>query len=593
MVGNTSTLNVDISSESNRPPIDNLQPTPTILDKDHIDSLYKSINSKLHRANDSDPTKFLCDEDLTQWPFSSEAFKGDFYLLDRVDAKLPFEQSSLRSLGNPYAKQFDRKQYTLVPLFIEDKFDAQIEDWPKRRPWPFEEEPNQIGAGAYGKVFRAYVASHHLRTINESNDISSNDKKTAVVYKQVSDPTSYEIEVGNLSYLKKSLRGHQAISLHLAAGIQGSNFYIFLRYAELGDLETLLRSGQGLEPSTQSYDFDEKFPDYHPKHLFDQLAGLAGALDFLHDNLEVPTRPGTYCSHMDLKPNNVLVFPQPGQPVGAWKLSDFGISAFSSGRLGTRTIGDIASSGVSRQDRQGAHRAPELDAWYLQSFSGRASDVWSFGCIFCEVLAFAIGRTNGLQDFRVGRRHDRKDCFYTREKLSGSSKGGVDDNVLTTEDYRYITLPYVKKWLDDIAPTRLDQDFGAETYASIIKEILVTRPDSRPKAKAILTQLNKARKNISNPNAKDSPGATRRWKLELPKDKVIDWTLSPSGDSAAFLFRGRSTSHVAIFELQEKSPAVRPYLRSHLDRNLQKISIAGSYFAVHGPDSNGAKEVLK
>lgn len=117
---------------------------------------------------------------------------------------------------------------------------------------------------------------------------------------------------------------------------------------------------------------------------------------------------------MDLKLDNILVYSISSElPVGCWKISDFGISSMSKREDKENSPGKLASAmselltpvqslahnmNTVRTDARrpaGPFSAPEVE---LGSKIGRASDIWSFGCILFQVLARAAGGISLLNE---------------------------------------------------------------------------------------------------------------------------------------------------------------------------------------------------
>jgi serine/threonine protein kinase len=119
-------------------------------------------------------------------------------------------------------------------------------------------------------------------------------------------------EVRNIKALRESLSSHKHILPYLATVSIGEDLVILSELATI-DLQNFL-SGNG--KSILTYDFAD---------LVCQTRNIAGALAFLHSGLQLPGRVVTFYL-MDLKPDNILLFPAENDHVGIWKISDFGIS---------------------------------------------------------------------------------------------------------------------------------------------------------------------------------------------------------------------------------------------------------------------------
>lgn len=429
-----------------------------------------------------------------------------------------------------------------------------------------------------------------------------------VAFKVFSNKNDFQLEKRNLDYLKESLSAHKHVIVHLAAIVRGSEFYIFLPYTDLGSLEVFLCGGIDETPGTDlhkiSYDFDAKFPpeNIRPVHLLRQMMNLCGALSFLHHNLH-DGQSQTYCAHLDLRPQNVLVFGAETEPVGSWKISDFGISSFKKVIntkeqvfLSIRDLAEQQTSTATNRNLEGAHRSPENHSTNTEPFSGRKSDMWSFACILCEVLAFSLGGKSFLKDFRKQRTQGNageNDAFFSvGEKRAADSP--------TTES---IINGSVVHWLQRLSDQFVKERFLVENVVELILSTLRIVPGERLRANQVYEKLELMLRNHSNPSGttiappssmidngsdpvpkhdngrmqdgvldlQSSPfrsSATQLgiWKLDLPvsndfrhrfglgKSKfgeqshsVKDWRISPFGDRVAFLLQYRKAEKFSVY----------------------------------------------
>lgn len=327
-----------------------------------------------------------------------------------------------------------------------------------------------------------------------------------VACKKIRLPKDFVKEVDNLQILRESLTRHHRIMLHLATMAHGPNHYILLPYAQYGDLELFLHCGIGPDRK-EKYDFDKRFNEVRngdvTHHLLSQCWSLANALKWLHNGIQIEKTSSTvFCAHMDLKPANILIQPdpdsEPNSIVGKWMISDFGISVLKEEAKPHDSefvsIGDYYSHLAMRRHqtmntlptrREGTYQAPEVrlpgNAAYRSSSSardvqgiGRKSDIWSYGCIFSEVLAFALDQDKLVKAFRSQRKGHGNDYFYEAEQ----THLGPSEN--TAE--RYHVRPSVLTWLDSICEHYASPKRWVECYVGSIKKILIVDAEKRPDA---------------------------------------------------------------------------------------------------------------
>lgn len=138
--------------------------------------------------------------------------------------------------------------------------------------------------------------------------------------------------------------------------------------------------------------------------LIQQFRGLAEALKGMHDLSgagtlqsapDLATRPrgerrGGY--HHDLKPENILFY----KATGNFEISDFG-----SGKVQTYRSG---SYNTSSPQGTPSYEPPEAAG---TGGTSRPYDMWSLGCVFLELLVWAVLGFQHVEEFRK-QREDRK-----------------------------------------------------------------------------------------------------------------------------------------------------------------------------------------
>lgn len=321
-----------------------------------------------------------------------------------------------------------------------------------------------------------------------------------------------------MQLLKQSLEKNRNISIHDAIIEQKQDdgtgiVNIVSPYASLGDLAQFLAGGYGVIDGQrrQIYDMAKKFHGAADTHqlrisLLEQSKRLADALVFLHNGFRTSASDCIIkCAHLDLKPSNILIFDpkKDDEVVGNWKLCDFGISVFAaehpqgSPKVKLGSAGDFIMKLEEKTIRTapkrmpGEYQAPEIELTQLSQeynvnskHGGRGSDIWSFGAIFAEVLAFARGNASGVRSFNRKRRcrtrvHGeliQNDFFYTT----------VDDNMGSTSPLPCVLRTEVSQWLESIItehqPEAQAPGVCLRCWAECVKSILEVDPRERPAA---------------------------------------------------------------------------------------------------------------
>jgi serine/threonine protein kinase len=300
--------------------------------------------------------------------------------------------------------------------------------------------------------------------------------------------------------LRESLTHHENIMLHLGTIEHGKNQFILLPYAPYGDLEVFLHCGQKPNGKKQ-YDFNQRFKQASKEDmtlaLLSQCQALAHALAWLHNGITIEDGSSEiFCVHMDLKPSNILI-EKSETSIGKWKIADFGISVLKDdkNRHGAEfvSVGDytsILTVNTRPKRHEGTYQAPEVKISEAdidrpiqltadQKGIGRKSDIWSYGCILSEVLAFALGKDDLVREFQAQRSANGNDYFYDevtdkrRSQLLAVSGFNLPPKVFRVR-------PSVLDWLGNISRAAASPWQWVDCYAETIKKILVVNTDERP-----------------------------------------------------------------------------------------------------------------
>lgn len=287
---------------------------------------------------------------------------------------------------------------------------------------------------------------------------------------------------------------------HIAAIIHGDEFMIILPLADLYNLEIFLRGGFEPDPGTNKlnriYDFDKVFPvldtSVKLQHaVVEEAHQLASALKWLHEDLTIFGSSNRYLAHMDLKPANILLKGDPRWPAGKWMLSDFGVSAFDKATNAkvsdTPSIGDVGHKFTTRgfQDRvirgHGPYQPPEVE---LQDVDNRKCDVWSFGCVLCDILAFAIGKTDAVYALRKSRYVHGDDYFY--EITSPTAK-----RIMEIDESNTKLKSQIVEWWDGLERSlaRSSAEWVIK-YIKVLRDALRSKPSDRRDIRDIVRGLN-------------------------------------------------------------------------------------------------------
>ena len=195
--------------------------------------------------------------------------------------------------------------------------------------------------------------------------------------------------------------------------------------------------------------------------LLRQLSGLTSAIESLHDFCSDDLKITLVGCHYDIAPRNILVQHE------RLLLSDFGLSMLRP---------DNSQSMYAKG--HGDYLAPECESIQNEEFVkgriGRASDIWSLGCILLEMYIYHTA---------IGIKGRQLKSFRERRKIS-MLNGEFNPHPFHLFDKPHPAVVEVLEALYLIATSDVRR-----RHVSMIREILVISPDERPKARAITHEI--------------------------------------------------------------------------------------------------------
>ncbi|KAF7596888.1 hypothetical protein BBP40_011933 [Aspergillus hancockii] len=420
----------------------------------------------------------LVDVGWTEWSSFGEIFLNPDAMGERgrSDRMIPTYTLAVLEdeafLGPPWAEKFLASQYTFCPIDIQEGKSLLLS-----KGWrlPFTNgESLKIGHGGYGQVTKEVIGSGHFLPQSEHHlPGAPYNRDITVAVKRFAWEGHFHKETKNLETLRSSLSKHDRIVPFLAIVAIGNEFNILFPAASM-DLEEFLLTGH------------KRLPDLTLRDLIQECENLAGALAFLHEGLD-SRPPGRSCCHMDLKPDNILIFHGESShfpKVGKWKISDFGISTMTRSRETGMTVTEFVD-GLGEPQKAtrppGTYQPPDGDRF------GPWSDVWSLGCIMTRVLALGLEKVQGMRNLDQLR-------FKGDDGVSGY------DNDYFHRGSPAALNPHIKTWLLKLPSSHGDYsvDF-LEGCKSLIFSMLAIDPNERPHAKEVQREL-----HLLMPNAEQN-----------------------------------------------------------------------------------------
>ncbi|KAF2490694.1 kinase-like protein [Lophium mytilinum] len=257
-------------------------------------------------------------------------------------------------------------------------------------------------------------------------------------------------EAGNLQKLRSAPKPHPNILLNIGAVsiIDDSGFLVF--DAAHCDLEDLLSCKC-------------KFRGFQPSILLDNACGIAEALAWCHQDIQEVGAGERKVIHSDLKPKNILVFDE-SLSRHAWKITDFGIS-----EIIHRAPDD---TGTMRGQAPGVYQGPEVHPGGKINCS---ADMWSFGCILLEILAFARAGPGGIKELSDQRQLGEAGYEYRFCQISRGRAQLKPTLSKLLDDWNEEEVEWVNQWKQvalDLLKTRPEKRKTAQRTVNVLEDLI-------------------------------------------------------------------------------------------------------------------------
>jgi hypothetical protein len=227
--------------------------------------------------------------------------------VERELAQLPVQHRGnlRRVLGDDVtADIFFQKQYDFfAPVIV--KY-TEVKGQFHRLPYVNQK---LIGQGSFGKIYKVVISPHHFK---DQHDMV-NDKEKIFARKDFelnAEDRAYERERDVLREIVRSAKQHNNIMKSLGSLENGTIYSIFMPLADC-DLKQYMEK----HPAPPGSPAEKA-------RIVQCSVGLAGAIVYLHEELESPAYEKLSCFHMDLKPQNILVVIDPTSGEMSWRLSE-------------------------------------------------------------------------------------------------------------------------------------------------------------------------------------------------------------------------------------------------------------------------------
>ncbi|EFQ25723.1 protein kinase domain-containing protein [Colletotrichum graminicola] len=285
-----------------------------------------------------------------------------------------------------------------VPVFSPNDKTASVFHW--RCRLPFIKEYNTYDSN-FSSVTHLVMHRDHLKFEHDDQIgavLDSNGNPHVAVKKLLArgTPEKFQKVVENEASVLGRFQDHNHPHFirAIARYTQENHHYFIFPWAKGGNLREFWKNQPSL--SSASPNFSSHDWDVYIRWFFDQLVGLADAIEKLH---YPANQYGVSCRHGDLKPENILCFgllnSGPGKiPKGAkLVIADAGHAKVH------EKVTELRHDTTNTPTGTNTYKPPEV-VYLSKDARSRRYDIWSLGCLYLEFLIWILYDNEGLRKFR-------------------------------------------------------------------------------------------------------------------------------------------------------------------------------------------------
>ncbi|KAK0719385.1 kinase-like domain-containing protein [Lasiosphaeris hirsuta] len=354
----------------------------------------------------------VCDADLPLEKFPSSGKLSSHWELRRRDGKAALKCfNKKRKWRQSTLRKFEAAQWiVLAPYLGQDSRKVALRyKIPDSAILPFTTWKRISSSGGFSKVFEAEIHPDHHAFDTRPGKGDPRETLVVVVKQLRSETTEQEFlrEFHILRLVSKHQHEH-LITLLASYEQKGLYHFVFpLAKADLYSYWKNINNNPERDPATAMW-------------IAEQCEGLARGLETVHkydtfsgDSLICGASPETtrnsplskgkdrarslrtfHCRHGDIKPENILWFPDPkGDGKGVLKIADFGAAE----------VTDKDEAPWKKNPASLIYEPPEARIRPPDGIIKTSYDIWCLGCIFINMSTWYFGGWQGIEDFLTRR----------------------------------------------------------------------------------------------------------------------------------------------------------------------------------------------